>query len=97
MVCRGAAQTTGSVRPFRQRLRQRGELDGFREQVVHARLQDFFALFGEGVRGDGDHGDARVGLLALELAKAARRFVAIELGHLAIHENQRVLFLLERS
>ena len=57
--------------------------DGFAEKVVHAGGDAAFAVLVHGAGGEGDDGE--IGEGAAPGAKFAGGFVAVEVGHLAVH------------
>ena len=62
---------------------------------VHAGLQAAFAVAFHGVRGDRHDGDVVPGLL-LAGADGGRGIVAVQLGHLDVHQDQIEVFGFER-
>jgi len=80
--------------PAGEHVAQRFEADGFAEVVVHAGFEALFAFTAHGIGGHGD--DAHGGAVGAG-ADAAGRLVAVEFGHLAIHEDKVVGADVERG
>ncbi len=69
-----------------------GEADGFGQESVHTRGEGLGSLGGAGSGGEGDDGKSPA---AAKGPDAARGFVAIHFGHLAVHEDGGIVVGLE--
>ena len=65
--------------------------------VIHARGETLFAVPFHRIGGHGHNAKRRQPLFSFALPNPSRGFVAVHLGHVAIHENNIIRNLLERS
>ena len=72
--------------PLVQFFLEGGKYQGFAQEVVHAHIEATLAVFNHGAGGEGD--DGQTGIAAAPGAEFCGGLVAIELWHLAIHEDE---------
>ena len=82
----------GSLEPLRQYFRKPPDFKRLREKVVHSLANAPIPFTRHRMGGDGDNRHLRIA----RIANSARRLVAVHHGHLAIHQDQVVLAVLQR-